>query len=192
MNWVKVNLDTYERVQVINNRTGEVSVGISPRPCLPFRSSEDSVNESDQDSMELLVVVASKEPNTYELRKLVEQAILEYDKSPAVNSFTIGNEKAWLDKETRVGLVNSLKVQEELGLVESTMWLNGHPITFNIKDALELLSNLELYAIACYNVTQQHLQDILTLNREELFNYNITTNYPDPPVFVINSNGQES
>lgn len=179
MNWVKVNLDTYKRIQLINRRTGEVSVGISPRPYTP--SGED---EQDLTS-ELLVVKAPHEPNTYELQKLVRNAILEYDKSPAVNVFRVGTEEAWLDRETRVGLVNSLTVQDNLGLEETTMWLNGHPLTFNVKHALELLQNLELYAIACYNVTQQHLRYIEGLNREELLNFNITTEYPDPLEFDL-------
>ena len=42
-------------------------------------------------------------------------AIVEYDKSENVNVFELNGMRAWLDKATRVGLVNSLNIEKEAG-----------------------------------------------------------------------------
>ena len=51
------------------------------------------------------------EPRIYEVRKELIRLIQEYDTSKEVNAFFVGERSVWLDKATRVGLVNSLHVQ---------------------------------------------------------------------------------
>jgi hypothetical protein len=50
-----------------------------------------------------------------EMRAKKVALIYDYDKSEAVNSFTVNNESMWLDKATRVGLVNSTNVAKANG-----------------------------------------------------------------------------
>ena len=112
--------------------------------------------------------------------------VKDYDKSEGVNSFILNGQIAWLDKATRVGLINSLQIEKRAGRVESTLWLNGKSYVVNIDMALQMLVVLELYAKDCYNVTEQHIANIeqeTDLNR--VYNYNYTKGYPKKLKFDI-------
>lgn len=112
--------------------------------------------------------------------------VKDYDKSEGVNSFILNGQTAWLDKATRVGLINSLQIEKSAGRVESTLWLNGKSYVVNIDMALQMLVVLELYAKDCYNVTEQHIANIeqeTDLNR--VYNYNYTKGYPKKLKFDI-------
>ena len=105
--------------------------------------------------------------------------IKDYDKSQGVNSFILNGRPAWLDKATRVGLINSLQIEKAAGHKTSQLWLDGEPYTVDIDVALQMLAVLELYAKECYNVTEQHLANVAAetdLNR--VYNYNYTKGYP--------------
>lgn len=179
MNWIKVNRDAFEKIQCINPRKGTYLLNLSPRPYTPTEDEQD-VN------CEVLSVKVDKVPCTMELNKFLLDLQAEYDKGDEVNTFTLGNEKCWLDKETRVGLINSIGIQEDCGLVETTLWLNGVPYKLSIEYALEFLKELELYTIECYNVTQEHISQIkATTDRDALFEFNVSDGYPTPLEFDL-------
>lgn len=113
------------------------------------------------------------------IRKVLADSITKYDVSENVNEFFVNGQSMWLDKATRVGLVNSLRVQKESGLERSTLWFGGIGHEVSIDDALSFLSRLELYAIECYNVTQRHLAEIKALETlEDILAYDFTEGYP--------------
>lgn len=111
--------------------------------------------------------------------------ITAYDTSSNVNSFTLDGESVWLDKDTRVGLMNSTQIQKAAGQETTTLWFGGKSYTLPCDTAIQMLSALELYALACYNVTAQHkaaveaLQDV-----ESIEAYDYTTDYPEKLVFT--------
>lgn len=109
-----------------------------------------------------------------------------YDASDEVNSFFLNGIKVWLNKDTRVGLMNSLTIEKNSGKEESTLWFNNICITINCDAAIQMLSALELYALSCYNVTAQHrvaVQNLTTL--EEAMDYDYTAGYPEKLSFTI-------
>ena len=124
-----------------------------------------------------------------ELEKAKEHKIaniLDYDKSEGVNSFTLNESLAWLDKDTRVGLVNSLQIEKSAGRINTELWLNGVKYDLPIDHVLQMLVVLELYAKECYNVTQQHVANVKKLNDlNRVWNYNYTKGYPKRPSFNI-------
>jgi hypothetical protein len=79
-----------------------------------------------------------------------------YDKSEEVNSFFVGDIQAWIDRDTRVSLMNSTNILKDLGYETTTLWLNKHSFTINCEQLIQMLKGLEVYAIQCYNVTEQH------------------------------------
>lgn len=112
------------------------------------------------------------------VRKLSE--IDAYDTSSAVNGFSLNGMEMWLDKSTRVGLMNSIGIEQAAGRETSTLWFGDVSITIECARAIELLSALELYALACYNVTAQHKAEVNALTTiEEVEAYDYTTGYPD-------------
>lgn len=119
-------------------------------------------------------------------KKAVIRKIDEYDTSLDVNSFYLNGVQAWLDKSTRVGLMNSLSIEKEAGKTESTLWFNSISIVINIDAAIQMLSSLEIYALACYNKTAEHKVAIEALTTvEEVKAYDYTAGYPEKLTFTI-------
>lgn len=110
-----------------------------------------------------------------------------FNKSEKVNRFCVGAESYWLDKATRVGLVNSITTEKNAGRTDTVLWLDGRKITLPVDKALDMLSQLELYALDCYSVTAQHLADIDGSDSiEKLRNIDITADYPAALQFNLN------
>lgn len=113
--------------------------------------------------------------------------ITEYDKSDSVNGFSLGGKQMWLDKNTRVGLVNSISIEQAAGKETTALWYDGIKYVIPIPLALQMLNALELYALASYNVTQEHITEVRTLTTmEEVESYGYTAGYPDKLMFNLN------
>lgn len=110
--------------------------------------------------------------------KKIEE-INKYDVSSAVNGFYYQGSEYWLDKATRVGLMNSTHILKESGQTTTTLWFNNICFTLPVNDVIDKLSALEQYALSCYNVTASHkiaVQALTTIEAVE--NYDITSGYP--------------
>lgn len=110
--------------------------------------------------------------------KVVEE-ITEYDSSSAVNSFLLNGMKVWLDKATRVGLMNSTTIAKSMGQQKTTLWLGSYQLEVDCNKAIQLLSALEMYALECFNVTAAHKKAVNELdNIEAVLTYDYRTGYP--------------
>lgn len=119
-------------------------------------------------------------------KKEVIRKIDEYDTSINVNSFKLNGVDVWLSKDTRVGLMNSISIEKAAGKEESVLWLNGICITINCDAAVQMLSSLELYALACYNKTAEHklaVSQLTDISKVKAYDY--TAGYPDKLSFTI-------
>lgn len=106
-------------------------------------------------------------------------AILAYDTSSDVNGFMLNGNKVWLDKETRVGLMNSTQITRDLGHDTTTLWFDGYKLEVRCDMAIMLLSSLEMYALECFNVTAAHKKAVSELTTiEEVEAYDYKTGYP--------------
>lgn len=116
------------------------------------------------------------------LTALKNQLISELDKfdnSDAVNSFSVGGLKMWLDKETRNGLRLRFDSQKALGQTDTTLWYGVNPLPLNIDNAIQMLTMLEVYASQCFDRTAEHKKNILSLQSiDDVFNYDYTQGYP--------------
>lgn len=114
-----------------------------------------------------------------DVRKMKVSEIQQFDKSNNVNSFEFSGKSAWLDKSTRVGLFNSISIEEKAGMTDTAIWLDGVRHIIPIPDALAMLKAIELYAINCYNVTQSHIAAVNALTSiEEIESYDYKASYP--------------
>lgn len=100
-------------------------------------------------------------------KAMKEALIVAYDSSDTVKDLTINGIHGWLDKETRVGLVNMYQMYNTVATENDAippMWVSGVPIQFsNTEDALSFLGKVEMYSSQCYNITQRHLAAISSL-----------------------------
>ena len=107
------------------------------------------------------------------------EEITKYDVSSNVNGFLYNGNTYWLDKDTRVGLMNSTKILKDAGETSTTLWLGNLHVTFPVDDFISMLSALEMYALQCYNVTAQHKVAVAELTTIEAVEaYDITADYP--------------
>ena len=125
-------------------------------------------------------ILVEYEYDIEEVRKMKVFEIQSFDKSINVNSFKLLGKSMWLDKNTRVGLFNSISIEKEAGKTETVLWYDAVKYVIPIPDALDMLNTLELYALNCYNVTQSHIAAVRALQTiEEIENYDYTIGYPE-------------
>ena len=113
-------------------------------------------------------------------QKMVLEQIDKYGTSPSVNGFMLNGQRVWLNKATRVGLMNSTSIAKAMGKKTTTLWFGGMQIEVNCDKAIQLLSALEMYALECFNVTAAHKKAVAELNTvEEVLEYDYTKGYPE-------------
>ena len=113
-------------------------------------------------------------------QKMVLEQIDKYDTSPSVNGFMLNGQRVWLNKDTRVGLMNSTQIAKAMGKTTTTLWFGGMQIEVDCDKAIGLLSALEMYALECFNVTAAHKKAVAELNTvEEVLAYDYTQGYPE-------------
>lgn len=102
-----------------------------------------------------------------------------YDTSTAVNGFKLNGNVFWLDKATRVGLMNSTKITKAAGQETTDLWMDDVKLTIPCDTVIKLLSAIELYALECFNTTARHKAEVRKLKTvEDVEKYDIKEGYP--------------
>lgn len=105
--------------------------------------------------------------------------IIDYDTSSSVNGFVLNGLLVWLDKATRVGLMNSTTIAKSAGQKTTTLWLGDVKLEVDCDKAIQLLSALEMYAMSCFNVTAAHKKAVSELKTiKEVEAFDVTADYP--------------
>ena len=113
-------------------------------------------------------------------QKMVLAEIEKHDTSSAVNGFILNGQRVWLDKATRVGLMNSTTIAKAMGQPTTTLWLGDAKLVVECDKAIQLLSALEMYALECFNVTAVHKKAVAEMSTvESLLAYDYTAGYPE-------------
>ena len=103
-----------------------------------------------------------------------------YDTSSAVNGFILNGQRVWLDKATRVGLMNSTTIAKAMGQPTTTLWLGDAKLVVECDKAIQLLSALEMYALECFNVTAAHKKAVSEMSTvESVLGYDYKEGYPE-------------
>lgn len=113
-------------------------------------------------------------------QKMVLAEIEKHDTSSAVNGFILNGQRVWLDKATRVGLMNSTSIAKGMGQATTTLWLGDAKLVVECDKAIQLLSALEMYALECFNVTAAHKKAVAEMSTvEEVLGYDYKAGYPE-------------
>lgn len=142
----------------------------------------DILSSGEQASMEEIKEISEglgAEPLKY-MRKAMLAYIEKYDASSSVNSFLLNGMEVWLDKATRVGLMNSTTIAKSMGQQKTTLWLGSYQLEVDCDKAIQLLSALEMYALECFNVTAAHKKAVSELdNIDGVLTYDYKSGYPE-------------
>ena len=141
----------------------------------------DILVSGEQASMEEIKEISEglgAEPLGY-MKKAMIAYIEKYDASSSVNSFLLNGMEVWLDKATRVGLMNSTTIAKSMGQQKTTLWLGSYQLEVECDKAIQLLSALEMYALECFNVTAAHKKAVSELdNIDGVLTYDYKSGYP--------------
>ena len=173
MRWFHCKKDEFVSLECINIKTDTHLIRL--RPNGNFTPEGES-----KDDIRFIPIYVNNKPNIKEIKELLLSLQAEYDNSAEVNSFYLNGKRVWLDKATRVGLVNSINLEKSAGKTDTILWFNNVSITIDIDKALQLLSIVEMYAKECYNNTHRHYSDISKLETlEACLSFDITSGYPN-------------
>ena len=134
--------------------------------------------ESNKEKYKRMTIEEAKE-------KLIAE-ITAYDTSDKVNGFMLNGLLVWLDKATRVGLMNSTTIAKAAGQQTTTLWLGSVKLVVGCDKAIQLLSALEMYALECFNVTSAHKATVAELKTiKEVEAFDVTADYPKQLVMKL-------
>ena len=112
--------------------------------------------------------------------------ITAYDTSDAVNSFTLGNATMWISRDDRISIMNSTTILKNAGETTTTLWYGGVKYTLPCDTLIQMLSALEVYALQCYEMTEEHKAAVNALTTiEEVDAYDYKTGYPEKLSFDV-------
>lgn len=115
-------------------------------------------------------------------KEAVINAIVEFDKSEEVNSFSIQGNATWLDAEKRTQLKRRFEVEVQRGITSTHLIIEEAGVAVEIapQNGLAMLDELEYYAIQTYDKTQAHKAAVVGLSTvKDVVDYNFTAGYPE-------------
>lgn len=140
------------------------------------------IGEYDEDEIQKAFVEFSSKMDALKLEQAKADKVAEiaaYDTSSSVNGFKLNGMLVWLDKATRVGLMNSTTIAKAAGQETTTLWLGEVKLVVGCDKAIQLLSALEMYALECFNVTAAHKKAVEDMESvEEVEAFDVTADYP--------------
>lgn len=140
--------------------------------CVVCNPTEDMLRQAGYEEYQEPVPTESEKLEQAKVEKIAE--ITAYDTSSSVNGFMLNGILVWLDKATRVGLMNSTTIAKAAGQETTTLWLGGLKLVVDCDKAIQLLSVLEMYALECFNVTASHkaaVNELKTIEEVEAYDY---------------------
>ena len=174
----RVTVGAYGKVLVLLNERKEKAVGDSmgdeTREAVPTEQYVYDGCLLDTGGM------ASEQALLAAAKREVLSAISTYDASDCVNTLVVNGQRGWLDKATRVGLMNGVAVAKECGMERMSLWIDGMEYVMDVARLEELLVKVEVYAMGCYNVTAGHRMAVSGLTTlEDVLGYDFKAGYPE-------------
>lgn len=130
--------------------------------------------------------MASEQALLAAAKREVLSAISTYDASDCVNTLVVNGQRGWLDKATRVGLMNGVGVAKACGMERMSLWIDGREYVMDVARLEELLVKVEVYAMGCYNVTAGHRRAVNGMTTlEAVLGYDFKAGYPQMVSVVV-------
>ena len=120
------------------------------------------------------------EPTIDDIRALKLREIIDYDKSPNVNTFYVGGIALWLSREERIVIKDRFQREKDAGKENTRLLYKGLVLELTPDMGIHLINMVSAYADQCFDVTEAHksaLNDLTT--KEEIQSYDYTVGYPE-------------
>lgn len=137
---------------------------------------QDPPHEDTIEDFEERLIPAPPSPELIAAREKKIAALMGYDSSEAVNTFFIYGHTMWIDPLTRANYLATIQGAQRLG--KETIEFDGHQLP--IDTAVNMIDQVNLYAMQCVGVTAHHKHNIENLSTvEEIEAYDFTVGYPE-------------
>ena len=206
-----INYDIEESIQIEDEK--ELKIYKCKYIIVPKLTKEEIVNalirEEYSETQELNILRKSEGKDYYDLQQYTKKAniladkilnpsdllnqlkneklidIDNYDKSEDVNSFMYQGKIYWLPRETRVSVMNTANILKNNNIENMDLWLDTTHVQLSPDSVIQMLTQLEQYALQCYNITAQHKLKVLNLSTiDEVNSYNYKLGYPEKLQFI--------
>lgn len=114
--------------------------------------------------------------------------ITAYDESDAVNGFEVAGMTLWFDPDTRVAIEKGVRNCQTVGRESYEAWLDalGTTVSVPCDTALQMLAQIEVYALDCMNTTNKHKAAVKALTTvDEVAAYDYKSGYPTKLTFSL-------
>lgn len=146
-----------ENVMSVANRVASVA---------EYKALYDAMGVSDESQLPLL-------------REKLKETITRYDKSDAVNDFTIGGIHLWLDSTMRSKVKENLETCQTFGEENTTLRFEGMAFPVTVQMGWQMYYSVLAYARDSWNATESHLATVDKLQTiEEILAYDYKAGYP--------------
>lgn len=167
-----------------NHRIGSTLEDFNAGMHIPLNDEQEAWYQEHPDAEPVEVFKMGYDLEAQRGKKL--EALSKYDNSEDVNSFIVNGSAAWLTVQERANYNTSIVAAELLGHNEVTFLIGGQKLTVSTEQAKQMLAAVQLYADACYIVTQTHKATLQNLkDLDAVMNYDFTQGYPDRLNFNI-------
>ena len=132
---------------------------------------EDTIDDFEE---VLIPVPPTEEVVAAREKKIAE--LMAYDASEAVNCMYFKGRPMWFDPLTRANYLNTMQSAQRMG-ISHVSFLGGQ---IPVEQAIRMLDAINLYAMQCVAVTENHRDNIERLTTvHDVENYNFTQGYPE-------------
>lgn len=180
----RVPVKGYKPVETVGDmvhaRFGREIIDADTYACAETMASADKFNAEDAEEAYKKWKATLAASEVRQAKDAKTREIEAYDTSTAVNGFKLNGTVFWLDKATRVGLMNSTTIAKNMGSETTDLWLDEVKLTIDCDKVIRLLGGIEMYALECFNVTARHKAEVNDLKTvAEVEAYDVTEGYPE-------------
>ncbi len=156
------------------------------RPTSLFHKGINYIPPTDEILIDAGYIIKENELTFEDVLEQVVNNINEYNVSENVDRFYVNDMPMWLNRELRNSLMSRFNAEKSKGIEITNIWYEGMNIVLPVDNAIEMLSELEIYASQCFDNTHRHLFNVNNLTTiDELQNYDYTLGYPEKLNFTI-------
>lgn len=173
MRWTNIKKEDFIGLRSIDSKNAKHLLNLSP-------NSKNLIKyEDDDNDTRVVSMIVNNKPLLFDLKNILLSLQKEYDNSHEINCFKINNKIVWLDKTTRISILDYLN-REKSNIETTTIWFNNFYIEIEVNKAITLLKSVDRYAKQCFDNTHKHYIEINQLETiEDCLQYDITAGYPD-------------
>lgn len=143
--------------------------------------------ESDiiEDGWTEYIVPEPTEEETLNIKKNDKKHDIEFYED-SLKGIIIDGEEVQVDTETMNKMTFRVMAESAMNKNKTSLWFNGKEYSIKVKDAMELLYNMQVYFGELFDVANNHKLNIENLeNIDEIESYDYMNGYPEKINFEI-------